>query len=360
MSWSFSIGRFLGSDLRVHATFFLLLAWVATAAWIDGGPAAALTNTLFVLALFACVVAHEFGHALAARRYGIKTPDITLLPIGGMARLERIPENPRQEMIVAVAGPAVNVAIWLGLTLALGVDTSISALSEVEDTGEGFLARLAAVNLFLVVFNMLPAFPMDGGRVLRAALTMAVGRVRATRIAASAGQMLAFVFGFLGLTSGNPILILIAVFVFAAAMAENSGVAFQDLAQGALARDAMITSYEHLTPDQSLHAAAAALVRTTQAEFPVLTQDGAVVGFLTKPAIAAHARQEHMARPVSDAMVSDVPFVQLDAPLASVLEALQSAQVPAVAVTNRSGSFLGYITRENIGEWAILKQSDHR
>ena len=120
MSWSFPIGHLFGSELRVHATFFLLLAWISAAVWIESGPAAAAVSLVYVLALFACVVAHEFGHALTARRYGIRTPDVTLLPIGGVARLERMPEKPGQEILVALAGPAVNVAIFLILLLVLG------------------------------------------------------------------------------------------------------------------------------------------------------------------------------------------------------------------------------------------------
>lgn len=228
MTWTFPLGRLFGSDVRVHATFFLLLAWIAAGAWIVGGPAAAAGNLLFVLALFACVLAHEFGHALMARRFGIATPDITLLPIGGLARLERMPDKPRQEIAVALAGPAVNVVIWAVLTLILGAKTEISGLLALQDPAQGFLGRLAAINLFLVIFNMIPAFPMDGGRVLRAVLALAMPRVAATRIAATAGQVLAFLFGFLGLTIGNPILVLIAIFVFLAAAAESGDVALRE------------------------------------------------------------------------------------------------------------------------------------
>jgi stage IV sporulation protein FB len=179
MTWSFPLGRLFGSELRVHATFFLLLLWIGAVAWLAGGPAAAAENVAFILVLFACVVAHEYGHALMARRYGIATPDITLLPIGGLARLERMPERPGQEIAVALAGPAVNVAIWAVLVLVLGVDTDVARLAAIEDAGAGFWGRVAAVNLFLVAFNMIPAFPMDGGRVFRALLAMRLGRVRA-------------------------------------------------------------------------------------------------------------------------------------------------------------------------------------
>jgi Zn-dependent protease/CBS domain-containing protein len=353
MSWSFSIGHLFGSELRVHGTFLLLLAWIGTAAWLAEGPAAAFVNMAFVLALFACVVAHEFGHALMARRYGIKTPDITLLPIGGMARLERIPEDPGQEVAVAVAGPAVNVVIWAVLTFVFGVDAHIGALFAIEDMGQGFFERLAAVNLFLVLFNMIPAFPMDGGRVFRALLSIPLGRPRATRIAALAGQGVAFLFGYLGLMSGNLILLLIAIFIFMAALAESSDVALHDLAKGYLARDAMITSFESLAPGAAFEVAEQALLRTTQAEFPVLSPDGTLAGILTKAAILG--RGDRRGATVSAAMVTGIPAVKLTDPLEAVLDDLQQPETPAVAVTDRAGHFVGYVTRENIGEWAVLR-----
>lgn len=354
MTWSFPIGRLFGSELRVHATFFLLLLWIGAAAYLDGGWQDAAVSVGFVLALFACVVAHEYGHALMARRFGIATPDITLLPIGGLARLERMPDDPREEILVALAGPAVNVVIWFVLVFVFGAGIDLGGLENLDDPSYGFFAKLAAVNLFLVVFNMIPAFPMDGGRVLRAGLAISLGRVRATQIAAFAGQAIAFVFGFLGLTGGNPLLILIAVFVFVAGMAESSDVELHDLAKGSLARDAMITTFEHLSPDEALHSAATALLRTTQVEFPVLTQDGRLVGFLTKTGIAQRAQSNDLSAPVSAAMVSDIPAVMLRDPLETVLDNLQRPEVPAVAVIDRTGVFLGYITRENIGEWMFL------
>jgi len=354
MSWSFSIGRLFGTDLRVHAGFFLLLAWIGSAAWVSGGPRAAAINVAFILTLFVCVVAHEFGHALVARHYGIKTPDVTLLPIGGMARLEKMPEKPEQEIAVALAGPAVNVVIWAILTLFFGFGANLDALEAIEDPAQGFFARLAAVNLFLVLFNMIPAFPMDGGRVLRAALAMPLGRVRATKVAAHAGQAIAFLFGFVGLASGNLLLLLIAVFIFFAAAAESSDVEMKDRTHNVPARDAMITSFEALAPDDTLDAAAHAVVRTTQAEFPVLDAGGHLVGVLTRSAIVTGMNRSQRTDPVSDHMTRNIPQVKLGTPLEMVVEELRRSEVPAVAVTDPRGNFLGYITRENIGEWFIL------
>ncbi|WP_417205256.1 site-2 protease family protein [Antarctobacter sp.] len=350
MTWTFRLGQFLGSELRVHATFFLLLAWVAAAAWAESGPAAALDNTLFILALFACVVAHEYGHALMARRYGIRTPDITLLPIGGMARLERMPQKPGQEIAVALAGPAVNVGIW-AILIALGASTQMGALVDPSNPQE-FLGRLAAVNLFLAVFNLIPAFPMDGGRVLRALLSMGTDRVRATRIAASAGQIVAFLFGFLGLTSGNLILLLIALFVFMAAQAEARDVESRDLAKGLHLRDAMITSFESLSPADPMHVAAQTLIRTTQHEFPVLDGEGRLTGFLTRQALFHAVAEGQNTRAVGEVMVQ-VPALPLAAPLSQALDALQ--QAPAVAATDPTGHMIGYVTSENIGEMMVLR-----
>ncbi|EPX78138.1 site-2 protease family protein [Salipiger mucosus] len=352
MTWSFSIGRLFGSDLRVHATFFLLLAWVGAGAWAAGGPQAALQNVAFVLALFACVVAHEFGHALMARRYGIKTPDITLLPIGGLARLERMPEKPAQEIAVALAGPAVNIVIW-ALLLGFGASTAVEDLADIGTTPGAFLGQLAAVNLFLALFNLLPAFPMDGGRVLRAALATRMSRVRATQAAATAGQVMAFLLGFWGLTSGNLVLLLIALFVFFAGTAESRDVANRAIAHDLAARDAMITSFESLRPEDTLQVAAQTLIRTTQHEFPVLDPEGRLAGFLTRAGLFHAMAEERGAQPVAEVM-EEVPQYPLTTPLETVLDAL--AQAPAVAVTDRQGRVLGYVTRENVGEVMVLRE----
>ena len=215
MSWSLTIGRFGATTVRVHLTFFLLLAWIGVSAWQKGGLPAARDSVLFIALIFACVVLHEFGHILMARRFGIETPEVILLPIGGVALMPRMPQKPSQELAVAVAGPLVNVVIAFLLFLVVGTILP-DDLTRIEDPRVLLLARLAAVNVFLVLFNMIPAFPMDGGRVLHALLAMRLGNARATQLAASLGQVLAFALGFLGLF-GNPLLIFIAIFVYIAA-----------------------------------------------------------------------------------------------------------------------------------------------
>ena len=172
MRWSIRIARIAGTEVRIHLTFLLFLAWIGFSYYHVGGAAAAIPGVLFVLALFGCVLLHEFGHALAARAFGIPTPDITLLPIGGVVRLQRMPDKPWQELIVAIAGPLVNVVIAAALIFFLGRPADLEHVEQVQQPGVGMLAKLASVNVMLVLFNLIPAFPMDGGRVLRSLLAM--------------------------------------------------------------------------------------------------------------------------------------------------------------------------------------------
>jgi Zn-dependent protease len=212
---SWTLGKISGITIRIHWTFLLLPLYLYFSSILAGsGMTAAMVTVVFVLAIFGCVLLHELGHALAARQFGIPTRDITLLPIGGVAALERMPRNPWQELWIAVAGPLVNVVIASGLFLGLW-------LSTVGSGGLGtFFWQLAIANVVLVVFNLIPAFPMDGGRILRSVLALFVDWVQATQIAVSVGKVAAIAFGFLGLMSGNLMLVLVGVFVFFAAQGE--------------------------------------------------------------------------------------------------------------------------------------------
>src|SRR5690242_9787644 len=220
MKWSWRIGRLLGIDVYMHATFLILLVWLGISYYLPPPGLAEVINGLtLIVALFAIVILHEMGHALMARRFGIRTKDITLLPIGGVARLERMPEDPRQELLVALAGPAVNVAL-AGLLFAVLAPTMgrgvLWAWNEEMRTLGAFLGQMLWVNVALVLFNLIPAFPMDGGRVLRALLAMRMDYAQATRIAAQIGQGIAVVFGLTGLFF-NPFLVIIALFVWVGA-----------------------------------------------------------------------------------------------------------------------------------------------
>ena len=226
MRWSWKLGRVAGIDVFVHATFLILLVWTARAAYLPSGrSAAAASGVAFILTVFGVVVLHELGHALAARRFGIGTRDITLLPIGGVSRLERMPEDPRQEIRVALAGPAVNVVLAAGLYAGLVV-LRTGPFDRVSMMEGGFLARLFWVNVSLALFNLLPAFPMDGGRVFRALLALRMDRVKATEVAARTGQALALLLGFAGLFF-NPFLVFIALFVWMGAAQEAAATQLQ-------------------------------------------------------------------------------------------------------------------------------------
>jgi stage IV sporulation protein FB len=354
MSWSFPIARLFGSEIRIHVTFFLLLAWIGIAHYQQGGWPAAVQGIVFILAIFACVVAHEFGHALAARRYGIRTPDITLLPIGGLARLEKMPEKPGEEIVVALAGPAVNVVIALALILFMNARFDMEALQRLDNPAISFIVRLASVNIFLVLFNLIPAFPMDGGRVLRAVLSFWFSRTRATNIAARIGQALAFAFGFVGLMQGNPMLIFIAIFVYLAATAEAQSVGLQDVSRSLGVRDAMITHFETLGPRATIREATDLLLRTTQHEFPVVDEGGRLLGFLTRSAMVQALSKSGPDTPVSDVMAAAVPTVPQSARLEEALKQLQGRGA-AVAVLDWDGRLVGYVTPENIGELMMVE-----
>ncbi|MCG6856591.1 MAG: site-2 protease family protein [Salaquimonas sp.] len=355
MQWSFPIVRVAGSEIRVHVTFFLLLAWIGIVQFQEGGQKAAIEGIAFVIAIFACVVLHELGHAIAARRYGIKTPRITLLPIGGVAELERMPENPLHEIVVAVAGPLVNVVIAAILVYGFGAVLSADAMQAIENPALSFLSRVAAVNVILVLFNLIPAFPMDGGRVLRALLSMRYNRTKATDIAANIGQGLAFVFGFLGLISGNVLLVFVAIFVYLAASGESMAVSLQDAAKSVEVKDAMITEFETLGPNSTLDDAVEALLRTTQHEFPVIDSSNNVRGVLTREALVSGLQHGGRATPVIEVMAKDMPVVNIGDGLEEALKRLQQSSASVVGVVNGDGKLIGYINRENIGELMMVR-----
>lgn len=351
-SWSWKIGRIAGIPIYMHWTFLILLGWILFAGLSAGKPLdAALIEVGFVLSLFGCVVLHELGHALMARRFGVQTSDITLLPIGGVARLQRIPDRPSEELLVAIAGPLVNVVI-VAILYAVGVRFHITATDEAILLRGGFLGRLMLVNVFLVAFNILPAFPMDGGRVLRALLAMTMDYGRATRIAAGVGQMMALVFAFIGLQY-NPLLILIALFVWIGAQAEASQVQERLELSGVPVHAAMLTDFQTLAPDDTLGQAIELLLAGSQHEFPVMEGDQ-IRGVLTREALMqglAHGGRE---APVGPYQVENVGQVEADSLLVPAIALLREAGAPCLQVVD-DGRTVGLLTLENIGEYLMVK-----
>jgi len=354
MLWSIPIAVIAGTVVRIHVTFLLFLVWIAGTHWRVGGQAAALDGVLFIVLLFACVVAHEFGHIFAARRYGIRTPDVTLWPIGGVASLERIPDNPREELAVALAGPAVNVVIALALIALMGATPDSAAMTAMENPRAGLIPRLAAANIFLVVFNLIPAFPMDGGRVLRALIAMRAGRAEATRIAARIGQGAAFVFALVGLFT-NPMLIVIGLFIYMAATAEAQHVAFNDGNHDLPVSAAMVSAVESLAPAATLDDAVDLMLRTSQKEFPVLDGAGRPRGLLTRDGLIVALRQGGSATPVLDVMTRDLPFSGNREPFDAALAKLNMTKAPALFILDEGGRMVGLLTPENVGEMMLVR-----
>jgi Zn-dependent protease/CBS domain-containing protein len=354
MKWSTKVGTFAGIDVYVHTTFLMLVAWVGFVHWQEGrSAAAALAGMAFVLALFLCVLLHEFGHALTAQRFGISTRNITLLPIGGLAQLERMPDNPVEELWVALAGPAVNVVIAAVLGAVWFVTEGPGATGAVTLAGGSIVERLMVVNVVLVLFNLLPAFPMDGGRVLRALLAMRMPYAEATRVAANVGQGMALFFGLVGLFF-NPFLIFIALFVWIGAGQEAAQSEIRSVLGGVPLEQAMLTDFRTLAPDDTLARAVELLLAGTQQDFPVVDERGDVHGILTRAdLLTALARQEQHA-PVAGVMRRDFMIADAADDLDDVLQALQARACHTVPIMSE-GRLVGLLTMDNVGEFLSVQ-----
>jgi Zn-dependent protease/CBS domain-containing protein len=354
MNWSIRLGRIAGTELKIHLTFILFLAWIAIVHWARGGAPAAIEGVIYISLIFGCVLLHELGHATAARAYGIPTPDITLLPIGGVARLQRMPDKPAQELVVALAGPLVNVIIALGLFFVLGQLSSPLQFGWVEDPRVHMLSRLASVNVMLVLFNLIPAFPMDGGRVLRALLAMALPYSRATQVAAGIGQGLAFVFGFVGLFY-NPLLIFIAFFIYLGAAQENVQAQMRELSRELPVTAAMVTHFATLPERATVADAVEALLRTSQHDFPVVNPGTGVLGVLTRDQVINAVTRNEAHSPISAIMHRAVPTVSTNDSFEHAFRTMQESHCPAVPVLSRRGELVGLITPENVGEMMMMR-----
>jgi len=351
MRWSVTIGSFKGTAVRIHVTFLLFLVWIGASAYSRGGLDAARDSLLFILAIFTCVVLHEFGHILTARRFGIVSKVVTLLPIGGVADMEKMPDKPWQELLVALAGPAVNVAIAGVIVLGLGVADLEGAL-RIDDPQLGLLQRLAAANLFIAVFNLVPAFPMDGGRVLRATLAMWLGQEKATAIAATIGQGFAFLLGFAGLF-GNPLLLFIAIFVYMAAAGEAQMTFASAATRDVAAEDVMETRFMTLDRAATVQEAVDAMLATSQEEFPVLDPQGRLTGLLRRSDIIDALKETPPAAPIAQFVQKDTPVIAARSTLDKALKQLEAAS--ALGVVDDDGRLEGLITRQSIAEVMMIR-----
>ena len=358
MKWSWKIGRIAGIDVFVHWTFLLLVGWILVARIGSGETAAsALKAVAFLLAIFACVLLHELGHALMARRYRITTRDITLLPIGGVARLERMPDAPLQELAVALAGPAVNVVIAATLAAGLALSNQLASVHELDLRDGSPVNQLLTINVILVIFNLLPAFPMDGGRVLRAILATRLEYVRATQIAATIGQGMAVIFGVFGFFY-QPLLMFIALFVYLGAQAEAHHAEVRSLMRGVPVREAMVTRFKALAESDQLSTAVTEVLSGQQQDFPV-TDDDRVVGLLLRADLVKALAETGPATLVGRVMKRELSMASDAEMLEGIFDRMRQTAQAAMPV-QRQGKLVGMITLENVGEWMMINNALRR
>jgi Zn-dependent protease/predicted transcriptional regulator len=358
MNWSFRLFTIRGIDVRVHVTFVLILLWAAYywSTVVDDGARGVVFGIVATILLFACVTLHELGHSVQAQAYDIHVQDITLLPIGGLARLDNIPEDPRKEFRIAIAGPLVNVVIAAVLAVvSVFVDTSSLTSPErmIDDlqagTWRAMLSYLLFANILLVLFNLIPAFPMDGGRILRSLLAMRMPHVQATRIAGGIGQAMALLLGFLGFASGNFFLILIAIFVWFGAGQESAQAEVRHALSGATVSQVMSASPITLMPSDPLLRAVQLTLSSSQSDFPVIDREDYVVGLLTIDALLK-AMHESPGVVVGEVMKRDFAVARPDEDVVVVQERLAAERQRAMVVIADNGRLLGLLTANDIAE----------
>ncbi|MBL7842586.1 MAG: site-2 protease family protein [Cyclobacteriaceae bacterium] len=359
MKYSLSLGRVAGVQIFIHWTFLILIGWIVYINLKQGmGTVDIIWSVLFILTLFACVTAHELGHALAAKRYHIKTRNITLLPIGGLAQLESIPEKPKEELVVALAGPLVNIIIAVALFPLIKI--SPYAIEEMDLTRlshHNFLFSLMVVNIWLAVFNMIPAFPMDGGRVFRALLSFKFERNVATRIAASVGQLLAVGFVFIGFFY-NPFLIFIGVFIFLGAQAEAQFAEAKSLLKGYTVADASMRDIPIVKPDDTIEYCSDRLLASQNKNF-IVADDSGVVGTLNRDEIIKALREGKFTSPVSEAMNRDFISLDTNASLEEAWTTMQTTRKTAAPVFS-AGQLVGMIDTENVAEFLMISEAKNK
>jgi Zn-dependent protease/CBS domain-containing protein len=354
--WSFSLGAVAGIPIRIHFTFLFLLLFLAWIEYNQGGHVVA--ELAFVLGIFGCVLLHELGHSLMAASFGIKTRDIVLYPIGGISSLSSM-GTPHQEFWITAAGPAVNIVL-AAITFVLAHATHTwNPLKTLDIENIPILQRLVIANIFLAIFNLIPAFPMDGGRLLRSALAGVIGKEHATRLAATVGQGFAILFGVWGFLHGDLILVFIAIFVFLAAGQENASTHAHSVLTGRKVREGMVDEYQTLHHSDTLGAAADEMIRSSQQDFPIVDGGGNVVGVLTRKGLLTGLASEGREAYVSGSMSREYETIGPDDSLEQAPSKLLAYKGQPVLVFN-DGHLVGMITYENLMEYIMVREAAPR
>lgn len=348
MPGTVGVVRLFGVPVRLHFTFVLLLVFLIFIG--IGGKQTGAATAVYIVALFASVLLHEIGHVLVARWYGIRTREIVMYPIGGVSRLESQPKA-RQELLISTAGPLVNLLIAITLLATERNFLPIEALRIPTDAN--LIERIALGNLLLGLFNLLPAFPMDGGRILRSVIALWKPEDEATQIAGSTGQFLAVAMGLFGLLSGNFMLIFVALFVYLGAQQEVAAARGRSLTSGFPVRAAMITDFRTLSHGNTIREAGDLLLSTSQQDFPVMHGDE-VIGLLTRSALVRAMLREGPEAYVAGAMDRNFPRVPPDMDLATALPLVSAAG--SCALVMDGDRLVGLLTAENLYEFTLLRQ----
>jgi Zn-dependent protease/predicted transcriptional regulator len=370
MKWSYKIVSLLGIDLRVHVTFLLIVAWAAYIFGVnaDNQAEGAIYGVLIILMLFLCVVIHEMSHSKMAEHYGAEVDSITLLPIGGISQLKNMPDDPKKELWVAIVGPMSNVVIAAFLLVALAVLPNKESYADMSSEEflefitavslQGFLTYMLVINLMLALFNMMPAYPLDGGRVFRSMLAMFMQPLQATRIAKAIGQTLAFALGLAGVYLVQPIWIIIALFIFIGASQEGAGADMKSVLAQMRVRQALTKRQEAVAPGTSLREVVQIALHSNQEDFPVLGNKGQLVGLLTRGNLLSGLNKNGQDVPVSDVMETEYNTVSPNADFAKVFEKMNETRVRAIPVVDND-MFLGILTLEHLSEvFKLLSLTD--
>jgi Zn-dependent protease/predicted transcriptional regulator len=358
LKWSLNLGRISGIQLYIHWTFLLLVAWILIGDLSQRGFPEGLLTVAFILAAFFCVTLHELGHALTARKYGIRTKNITLLPIGGLANMERMPKRPIREFNVAITGPLVNVALAIILYIFLWMKNGIPTAEEVQNiqgiTSKWFLFHLFVVNALLALFNLLPAFPMDGGRIFRALLSFRMSRHKATRISAQVGQFMAIIFVFVGLFN-HFMLVFIGIFIFLGANAENIYENTNSLLERYKVRDVLMHHYIALSPYETLEKAVDHLLDGQDTDF-LVTEGHAVRGVLSRSDILAGLRTYGKEGALMKVMRTDFESLTPDMDLQKVYQNMSKGGATVHPVFDEADKLIGILNKENVQELLMVRE----
>lgn len=360
MSWSIPLGRIAGIKIFVHLTFFLLLFWFICNERSEGGNWEEVVQAVAVLlSAFFCVVLHELGHALTARRYGIQTQDIIILPIGGVARLERLPEDPREELIVAFAGPLTSAVIAFLLGMGLLIATIVSrynfnfALSQTGFWTFDYWFVLCIINLIFVIFNLIPAFPMDGGRVLRSILAMKLGKIRGTKIAAGTGQIIAVVFAGIGIYTADWILVIVAAFVFFAARAELRETLRQGMFGNSIVQACMCSNPPVINAAIPVKDVLTQFLYKAPSIYLVEDAFGNIVGTLESDDIARAVSRKQTGAPIGDICTKPRHRARKNMLIRIAQRLLQEEQINALPVME-AGKCVGLFSVTQLNRWLEL------